>query len=167
MSVNSILAKLPKNVEVCRLFVNLRVINSINPIDEILNRINRDNRNNQKNKNMEEELKSRTKLLAADVWMKCNNISNDIYDYKRQLIRCSSSVGANYRAACRAKSKADFLNKLKIVEEELDETMFFIELILILKPDLENEFNKVYSEAEELLKIMVKSIGTVRKSINK
>lgn len=115
---------------------------------------------------MEEQLKNRTKALAAEIWLKCQTISNDMYDYKRQLIRCSSSVGANYRAACRAKSKADFLNKLKIVEEELDETMFFIELILLIKPNLKQELNKSYQEAEELLKIIVKSIGTVRKSIN-
>jgi len=45
-------------------------------------------------------------------------------NYADQLNRSASSTGANYRAACRAKSKADFINKLKIVEEELDETLF-------------------------------------------
>lgn len=49
--------------------------------------------------------------------------------FSRQLIRSSSSVGANYRAACRAKSPADFINKLKIVEEEADESGYFLELI--------------------------------------
>lgn len=47
----------------------------------------------------------------------------------RQLVRCASSVGANYRAACRPKSNADFINKLKIVEEEADESVYFLELI--------------------------------------
>lgn len=60
-------------------------------------------------------------------------------NYSNQLVRCSSSVGANYRAACRAKSTADFLNKLKIVEEELDETMFFLELLEEFNPN-EKEF---------------------------
>jgi len=78
---------------------------------------------------MEKALKNRTKHLAIDVWNKCQKIDNKLYDYKRQLIRCSSSVWANYRAACRAKSDRDFLKKLKIVEEELDEAMYFIELL--------------------------------------
>lgn len=76
---------------------------------------------------MEKIIQDRTKKLAVDVWKICQDLGSEFYDYKRQLIRCSSSVSANYRAACRSKSGADFLNKLKIVEEELDETMFFIE----------------------------------------
>jgi len=48
----------------------------------------------------------------------------------RQLLRSATSVGANYRAACRAKSTADILNKLKIVEEEADETLYWLELIV-------------------------------------
>ena len=50
--------------------------------------------------------------------------------YGEQLIRSSSSVGANYRATRRAKSKADFINKFKIVEEEMDESLFFLEMIV-------------------------------------
>ncbi len=101
------------------------------------------------------------------VWQNCQKTGNEFYDFKRQLIRCSSSVGANYRAACRAKSDRDFLNKLKIVEEELDETMFFIELITDLKPELKELWDKSYDESSQLLKIIVKSIGTVRAKINK
>lgn len=101
------------------------------------------------------------------VWQNCQKTGDEFYDYKRQLIRCSSSVGANYRAACRAKSTKDFLNKLKIVEEELDETMYFIELIREIKPKLNILWKKSYDESEELLKIIVKSIGTVRYKLNK
>lgn len=101
------------------------------------------------------------------VWQNCQKTGDEFYDYKRQLIRCSSSVGANYRAACRAKSTKDFLNKLKIVEEELDETMYFIELIREIKPELNILWKKSYDESEELLKIIVKSIGTVRYKSNK
>jgi len=114
---------------------------------------------------MENLLKKRTKGLAIMVWHNCKKTGDEFYDYKRQLIRCSSSVGANYRAACRAKSSKDFLNKLTIVEEELDETMYFTELITEIKPELNNTWNKSYNEAEELLKITVKSIGTVRAKI--
>ena len=56
------------------------------------------------------------------------NLINKIYS--NQLLKASSSVGANYRAVRRAKSTADFINKLKIVEEELDESLFFLELIV-------------------------------------
>ncbi len=116
---------------------------------------------------MEELLKKRTKNIAIMVWKNCQNTGNEFKDYKNQLIRCSSSVGANYRAACRAKSGRDFLNKLKIVEEELYETMYFIELIIEIKPELKSLWKKSYDESEELLKIIVKSIGTVRAKIKK
>ena len=116
---------------------------------------------------MEELLKKRTKNIAIMVWQNCQNTGNEFKDYKNQLIRCSSSVGANYRAACRAKSAKDFLNKLKIVEEELDETMYFIELIVEIKSESKNVWKKAYDESEELLKIIVKSIGTVRAKIKK
>ena len=53
--------------------------------------------------------------------------------YGNQLIRSASSVGANYRATRRAKSNADFINKFKIVEEELDESLFFLEMINLIK----------------------------------
>ena len=101
------------------------------------------------------------------VWHNCQNTGNEFKDYKNQLIRCSSSVGANYRAACQAKSGRDFLNKLKIVEEELDETMFSIELIVEIKPKLNSIWKNSLDESEELLKIIVKSIGTVRAKITK
>lgn len=81
---------------------------------------------------MEKQLKDRTKKFAIDCWKLCSKfpLSREFNAYCNQLIRASSSVGANYRAACRAKSKADFVNKLKIVEEEIDESMYFLELIL-------------------------------------
>lgn len=107
----------------------------------------------------------RTKQYAIDIWKNCELLENRFYDYKRQLIRCSSSVGANYRAACRAKSDRDFLNKLKIVEEELDESMYFMELIQEIQPNLKKEWKNIHSEGNELLSIMVASIKTVRSKI--
>ncbi len=114
---------------------------------------------------MEEKLKKRTKSVAVDVWNNCQQIDNKFYDFKRQLIRCSSSVGANYRAACRAKSDRDFLNKLKIVEEELDETMYFIELLQEIDTTQMELWNNVYKECNELVSIMVASIKTVRNKL--
>ena len=68
------------------------------------------------------DLKRRSFAFAVDIGRLVMELPHSIinYEYSKQLIRCSSSVGANYRAARRAKSDADFLNKLKIVEEEAD-----------------------------------------------
>ncbi len=72
-----------------------------------------------------EELKARFKKWAVSVARLCMKLSYNSANkvYVGQLLRCSSSSAANYRAACRAKSKADFINKLRIVEEETDESM--------------------------------------------
>lgn len=83
--------------------------------------------------------------------------------YISQLVRCSSSVGANYRAACRAKSKADFINKLRIVEEEADESMYFLELIAEFHPDKKAEIKALYKEGNEILSMIVGSINTALK----
>ncbi|WP_316736773.1 four helix bundle protein [Pedobacter aquatilis] len=88
-------------------------------------------------------------------------------NYSNQLVRCSSSVGANYRAACRAKSTADFLNKLKIVEEELDESMFFLELLEEFNPEIKETIKENWKEANELLSIIVASIITIRRNEKK
>jgi len=83
-------------------------------------------------------------------------------NYADQLNRSASSTGANYRAACRAKSKADFINKLKIVEEELDETLFFNELLVELNPELKEKIAPIYKEGNELLSIIVAALNTLR-----
>ncbi|MEM6515272.1 MAG: four helix bundle protein [Bacteroidota bacterium] len=113
---------------------------------------------------MKEELKRRTKKFAVDNWFLCAKfpISREFSAYCNQLIRCSSSVGANYRAACRAKSTADFINKLKIVEEEADESMYFLELLLEVGNREHQEIKRLHSEANELLSIVVASIKTMR-----
>lgn len=79
-----------------------------------------------------------------------------------QLVRCAPSAAANYRAACRGKSTPDFINKLKIVEEELDESMFWLEFVVALSADLRPAVVPLYKEADELLPITVASIKTSR-----
>ncbi|QOI98642.1 MAG: four helix bundle protein [Flammeovirgaceae bacterium] len=110
-------------------------------------------------------LKQRTKRFALDVTEFCMDLKPtlSILAYSKQLIRSSSSVGANYRAACRAKSRADFINKLKIVEEEADESIYFIELIIELEPDSKTKGEMLLKEGNELLAIIVASINTSRK----
>ncbi len=83
-------------------------------------------------------------------------------NYSNQLIRSSSSVAANYRAVRRAKSKADFINKLKIVEEELDESLLFIELLQEFNQPQATIFIQLHREGEELPKIIVATINTSR-----
>lgn len=78
----------------------------------------------------------------------------------RQLTRCSTSVGANYRAACRAKSSADFINKLKIVEEEADECLYFMDLLTELKGTNQQLLNELMKEGDEILAMVVASIKT-------
>ena len=92
--------------------------------------------------------------------------SREYNAYINQLIRCSSSVGANYRASQRAKSTADFINKLKIVEEEADESHYFLELLFEVNDndELKLEIEKLMKESQELLSIIVASIITARKN---
>ena len=101
-------------------------------------------------------------MFAIEVWKLCQTLPKEFSEYKGQLIRCSSSVGANYRAACRAKSTRDFINKLKIVEEELDESLFFIEIISELSEKEKIKWASIYKEGDELLAIFVKSITTLK-----
>ena len=82
----------------------------------------------------------------------------------RQLSRCSTSVGANYRAACRAKSTADFINKLKIVEEEADECLYFMDLLTELKGTDVQEIKRIMKEGDEILAIVVASIRTSKRN---
>ncbi|WP_424963262.1 four helix bundle protein [Ekhidna sp.] len=113
-----------------------------------------------------EELKKSTLTFGVDVALFCKIIYPDslLKAYANQLIRASSSVGANYRAACRAKSGKDFINKLKIVEEECDECMFFLELIKELKPGSKPSIDPIWNEANEILSIVVASIATARRN---
>ncbi|WP_396198632.1 four helix bundle protein [Flavobacterium sp.] len=117
---------------------------------------------------MKEIMKNRTKKFALDCWILCSKLpkSREFNAYVSQLIRCSSSVGANYRALQRAKSNADFINKLKIIEEEADESHFFLELLYEVSSlqnlKLDNEFIPLTQEANEITAIIVSTLKTVR-----
>ena len=80
----------------------------------------------------------------------------------RQLLRSGTSVGANYRAACRAKSPADFISKMGIVEEEADESLFWMELLVEAELMDEQRLQDLMKEADEILAITVSSIKTAR-----
>ena len=83
----------------------------------------------------------------------------------KQLLRAATSVGANYRAACRGRSKAEFVAKLGIVEEECDETLYWFDLLIeggLVKP---SKLAALVQEGTEILAMIVSSIRTARKSL--
>jgi len=111
-----------------------------------------------------EELKRRTKAFAAEMIRLTDQLpqGRSVDILSRQLIRSATSVGANYRAACRAKSRADFISKIGNVEEECDETIYWIELLVDAQKIEPSLVAKQVSEANELLAITVASINTAR-----
>src|SRR5712691_10819269 len=80
----------------------------------------------------------------------------------RQLLRAGTSVGANYRAACRARSRREFVAKLGIVEEEADETQFWLDLVIARGFADTDRVMKLREEARQLVAIIVTSIRTAR-----
>ena len=111
-----------------------------------------------------EIVKQRTKLLAIRIInlvekMPKTMVSNVI---GCQLLRSGTSIGANYRASCRAKSTRDFVNKLKIVEEEADETLFWLELIEETRIFKSEKLLPLKTETNEILSIIVASIKTLK-----
>jgi four helix bundle protein len=81
----------------------------------------------------------------------------------RQLLRAGTSVGANYRSAARARSHADFIAKLGIVEEECDEALFWMEMMIALRLFKKTRLANLLLEGNELLAIIVASIKTARR----
>ena len=113
-----------------------------------------------------QEFKERTMAFALRVLevvdvlpgsAKGRNIAN-------QLCRSGTSVAANYRAASRAKSRADFIHKLGIVEEEADEAIFWLELIVRSKILPETRLAPLIAEANEILSLVVSSINTAKRN---
>ncbi|MFH0893397.1 MAG: four helix bundle protein, partial [Bacteroidota bacterium] len=102
-----------------------------------------------------EELKNRTKQFALSVMSFLRLMPSGLESQviSKQLIRSSTSVAANYRAACRARSYPEFLSKIKIVEEEIDESSFWLELILDAKLLSLKKVEPLLSESKELTAI--------------
>lgn len=84
-----------------------------------------------------------------------------------QLIRCGTSVGANYRAVCRARSTAEFIAKLGIVIEEIDECEFWLEIIIETKLLKEELVKQLLKETNEIISIMVSSSNTAKRNSSK
>jgi len=112
-----------------------------------------------------DEFKDRTKAFALRVIRLVNSLprSRAANVIGGQLLRCGTSVGANYRAACRARSAADFVAKMGIVEEESDEAAYWMELLIEIGIMNRNRISGLLNEANEILSMVVVSIKTSRK----
>lgn len=116
-----------------------------------------------------EELKKRTKKYALDMVKAIDMLPNTAIGrtVQNQLIRCATSVAANYRAVCRARSTPEFIAKLGIVIEEADECEFWLEMIIeggLLKKEL---ISPLLIETNEIISIMVSSSNTAKRNNNK
>ena len=107
-----------------------------------------------------EELKIRTRAFALRVIRLAESLpdSPTARVIKNQILRCGSSVGANYRAACRAKSKPDFISKMGTVEEEADETIYWTELLVDTGIVNGRRVANLMNEADQILSIMIASM---------
>ena len=113
----------------------------------------------------ETEFKARTKGLALRVIrlvsaLPQNEISAVVIG--KQLLRAATSVGANYRAACRGKSTADMISKLSIVLEEADETLYWLELLVESELMPAHRLKNLMAETNEIVAMLVSSLKTLR-----
>ena len=113
-----------------------------------------------------DELKRRTKTFSVAVFRFCRTLPTDgaTLAIVRQLARSGTAVGANYRSACRAKSKPDFVSKMTNAEEEADETIFWLELLVDADVVSKRDVAVLLDEADQLTRIFVSSIKTARGS---
>ena len=113
-----------------------------------------------------EALKNRTKKFALDVINLVEMLPNDQVGkiLGGQLLRAGTSVGANYRSACRGRSNADVISKMGIVEEEADETGYWLDLLISAGKVSQESAIPLVNESSELTAIAVASINTARKS---
>jgi four helix bundle protein len=112
----------------------------------------------------EKTFKARTKKLAVAIIKQVDKLPRSLAAdvIAKQIIRSGTSIGANYRAACRAKSTPDMINKLKIVEEESDETMYWLELLVESGLVQQEQVSDIYKETNEITAMIVASIKTLR-----
>lgn len=112
----------------------------------------------------EQEFKDRTKQIALRVIRVVESLPNNhsAQVIGKQLLRSATSVGANYRAACRGKSLADVIHKLSIVEEEADESLYWLELLIESEIMSENKLSALQKDIDQIVAMTVSSIKTLR-----
>ena len=111
-----------------------------------------------------EELKNRTKTFHIAIIKACETLPKNAagFELAKQIIRSAGSVGANYRAACRAKSTTDFIYKIEIVIEEADESMYWLEVITEANLLSALTTQPLIKEANELVSIFVATAKTTK-----
>jgi four helix bundle protein len=113
-----------------------------------------------------EELKARTRQFALRVIRMTESMPRgrtaDVLS--RQLLRSATSVGANYRAACRARSRADFISKITVAEEEADESLYWLELISDSETIKADRLAGLIKEADELTAILTAAGKTAKRT---
>lgn len=116
-----------------------------------------------------DELKARTKKFALHTLKMCDSLpqSRSGYVLANQLIRSATSVGANYRAACRARSSAEFVAKIGIALEEADESIYWLELIGESGIRSGQEVSDLKKEDNELVAIFVASSNTAQRRLGR
>jgi four helix bundle protein len=121
------------------------------------------------NAELAESLRIRTKRFALGIIRRMEEISSNSTSeiIKKQIIRSATSVGANYRSACRSRSKPDFIAKIRLVVEEADETLYWLELLKDLGILEKERYFQMHQEGEQLLAIFVTSIQTAQRSLNR
>lgn len=118
---------------------------------------------------MKEQIQNRTKKMALEIIKLSEHLPNKSvgWTFSNQIIRSATSVAANYRAVCRAKSDKDFISKMETVIEEADETLFWLEMIEESKIiNHQSEILNLKSEVNELISIFVASVKTVKNRLN-
>ena len=115
-----------------------------------------------------DELKERFRKFSIKIIKLVNTMPNNIAGnaIAKQIVRSGTSPAANYRAACLAKSNKDFLNKLKMVEEEIDETSHWLSIIMDAELLPRTQVNDLYEESVELRRIVARSILTIKQTID-
>ena len=115
-----------------------------------------------------DELKARTKKFSLMIIDLVEKLPNSISSraIANQVVRSGMSVGANYRAVCRARSDREFIAKMTIVIEEADETLFWIQIIQEKKWTDYSELNLIWKEGNELTAIFVSTIKKVKARLN-
>ena len=112
----------------------------------------------------QDELKSRTKRFGLDVIRLIESLPKGETSYviRRQLLRSATSVGANYRAACRGRAKAEFIAKLGVAVEEADESLYWLEMLVEANVIPPERAANLLDEADQLVAILVASSKTAR-----
>jgi len=117
----------------------------------------------------QDDLKRRTKQLGLRVIKLVESLPNtkSARVIGNQILRSATSVGANYRSACRGRSKAEFIAKVGISIEEADETMYWLEMLIEAGIVPEEKLLALYKEADEIVAILTASVKTARRNLKK